>query len=217
MPIEAAPDPGLILAQWFSPGYPTGAFAYSHGLETAVASGAVQGAAALRHWIGAVLRHGAGRNDAILLAAAWRADPAALAGVEALAQALAVSAERLEEARAQGAAFARTTALIWGLDLPALTYPVAAGRAARLLGLPLDPVLRHYLMAVAANLVSAGVRLIPLGQTEGQAALAGLAGPIEGLALEARDGDTETLGGAALAADIAAMRHETLDVRLFRT
>jgi urease accessory protein len=210
-------DPGLILAQWFSPGYPTGAFAYSHGLETAVASGAVRDADALADWVGAVLRHGAGRNDAILLAAAWHAAPAALPEIDALALALAVSAERREEARAQGAAFARTTASVWALDLPAFCYPVAAGRAARLLGLPLDPVLRHYLLAVAANLISAGVRLIPLGQTEGQAALAGLAGPIAALAREARDGDTEALGGATLAADVAAMQHETLDVRLFRT
>jgi urease accessory protein len=210
-------DPGLILAQWFSPGYPVGAFAYSHGLETAIAERTVADAEALAGWLAGVLRHGSARNDAILVAAAYRSAPEDVAGLDALAGALAVSAERLTETRAQGAAFARTTAAVWGLALPDLAYPVAVGRAARALELPLAMVLRHYLLAFAANLVSAAVRLIPLGQTQGQAVLAGLAPRAETLAAEAEAGDTDMLGGAAYLADIAAMRHETLDVRLFRT
>lgn len=216
-PIPMPIDPALTLAQWFSPGYPVGAFAYSHGLETAIAEGLVADAEMLAEWIGGAMAQGGGRNDAILIAAAWRAEAGALADLDALAQALASSSERLTETRAQGAAFARTTAAVWGVELPECCYPVAVGRAARLVGLPLLPVIRHYLLAFAANLVSAGVRAIPLGQTEGQAALTRLSAAIEALAREAEPGDTEALGGAALAADIAAMRHETLAVRIFRT
>ncbi len=146
------------LVAWLSPGYPVGAFAYSHGLERAVADGAVRDAATLQAWVGDVLARGSGRNDAILLAAAHRApddpEPAELAA------ALAVSRERLLETEAQGAAFARTTAQAWGAgDGAPAPYPVAVGRAAAAAGAPLETALTLYLQAFAANLVSVAVRL----------------------------------------------------------
>src|SRR4051812_24102109 len=61
------------LMTWLSPAYPMGAFSYSHGLEYAVESGLVKDAASLIDWVGTVLKHGAGRIDAVLFAAAWRA------------------------------------------------------------------------------------------------------------------------------------------------
>jgi urease accessory protein len=226
----------LILAQWFSPGYPVGAFACSHGLETAIAEGGVTDAASLGNWIASVLDHGAGRNDALLMSVAWRLGAAgrdgappsppggegrggglALADLDALARALAPSAERLAETAATGAAFARTTGQVWGLALPEATYPVAVGAAAGMLALPLADTLRLSLLAFAANLVSVGVRLIPLGQTHGQQVLAALAPLALRIAAEAAAGDLDDLGGAALAADIQSMRHETLTVRIFRT
>ena len=208
----------LMLAAWFSPAYPVGAFAYSHGLETAVADGLVTDRASLQDWVATALVHGAGRADAILLAAARRAPDDA--DVAALALALNPSRERRLETLAQGSAFAATTAAAWpapGLEGAPAAYPVAVGRAAAAHGLPLGPVLLHYLQGWSANLVGAGVRLIPLGQTDGQRVTAALAPLCATVAAEAEVATLDDLGGCALGCDVASMRHETLEPRLFRT
>lgn len=211
-------DAVLKLAAWLSPGYPVGAFAYSYGLETAVAEGAVSDAASLGSWVADCLAHGGGRTDAILLAHAYRAeDDEAVAEIAALAAALAPAKERLGETEALGAAFAEVTEAAWGGGGGPAPYPVAVARAAAAHDAPLALAVRLYLQAFAANLISAGVRLIPLGQTEGQRALAALAPLIEGTASEALAADLGDLGGAAILSDIAAMRHETQEVRLFRS
>ncbi|WP_132543741.1 urease accessory protein UreF [Rhodovulum euryhalinum] len=208
----------MKLAQWLSPAYPVGAFAYSHGLESAVAMGTVPDAAALREWLGDILFQGAGRADAIFLAAAYRApDAAALAELDATARAFQPSAERLLETTAQGAAFARITGAVWPADLPDLTYPVALGRAARLHDLPLLLTARMYLHAFASNLVSAGIRLIPIGQTDGQKVLTALTPLCERVAEEAMAETLDELSSTAFLADIASMTHETQYSRLFRT
>jgi urease accessory protein len=208
-------DPHQILAVWFSPAYPVGAYSYSHGLEWAIEARDVRGLDDLRGWMRDLLLHGAGRTDAILLAAAWRAeDPAEVAD---LAAALAPSLERRLETMAQGAAFARTTAAAWGVPVAPAAYPVAVGAAARALGLPLRPTLSHYVQAFAANVVSAGVRLIPLGQTDGQRLTAELVPLAAQVAAEADAADPDDLGGSAFRADLAAMRHETQYTRLYRS
>lgn len=210
-------DPALILHRWLSPAYPVGSFAYSHGIEAAVAEGRLTGLAETQAWINDILEEGAGRNDAILLAAAYRAEAPALEDLATLASALAPSANRRLETEAQGAAFARTTAEVHGLDLPAMPYPVALGRAARLMELPLKMTLRMYLMAFASALTSAAIRLVPLGQTDGQRLLTALEPLAERLAAEALPGDLDALGSCAVMSDIAAMRQETLPTRLFRS
>ncbi|WP_136637093.1 urease accessory protein UreF [Pseudooceanicola onchidii] len=210
-------DPALLLHQWLSPSFPVGAFSYSHGLETAVAEGQITDAASAQAWIATALEHGAGLSDAILLAAAWRAeagDPGALID---LARALAPSAERLVEADRMGAALARALTALHGHDLPDAPYPVVLGRAARLSDIPLPLTLRLSLQAFAANLVSACVRLVPLGQTEGQGITLALMPLIERLALQAEPGDTDLIGTSAVLLDIASMRHETLNTRLFQS
>jgi urease accessory protein len=206
----------LSLVQWLSPAFPTGSYAYSHGLEWAVSAGDITTAAQLQVWIGAVLAEGAGRTDAILLALALRpgADLPALA---ALAEALAASRERLAETLDQGRALALTVAALTGCGLPAMPYPVALGAAARPLGLPVRQVVALYLHAFTSNLVQAGVRFVPLGQTEGQAVLAALHPVIERLAAEAEGAEPDRIGSGAFRSDLAAMRHETMDVRIFRT
>ena len=218
-----APDPtadpartALVLSQWFSAGYPTGAFAWSHGLENAVAEDLVTDAATFRDWAADCLTHGAGRADCILLAHAWR-DPGDEEPAE-LAAALAPSAERRAETLALGAAFAAATAASWGPeDLAPAAYPVAVGRAARANGLPLPPVLAAYAQGFLATLASAAQRLVPLGHTEAQAALAALAPLALATAEEAERAGLHQIGGAAFHADIAAMRHEVQEPRLFRS
>ncbi|SIO41490.1 urease accessory protein [Rhodovulum sp. ES.010] len=208
----------LKLAQWLSPAYPVGAFAYSHGLEAAVAAGHVADAATLQAWLENILRNGAGHSDAIFLAAAHGApDAAALAEIDAFARAFQPSAERLLESTAQGAAFAKVTGDVWADDLPVLTYPVALGRAARLHDLPLLLTARMYLHAFVSNLVSAGIRLIPVGQTDGQLVLTALTPVCEDVAQRATTETLDDLASTAFLADITSMKHETQDTRLFRT
>lgn len=206
----------LTLVQWLSPAFPTGGFAYSHGLEAAIASGEVTEAAQLRQWLADVLEFGAGRQDAVLLVHALMpgADHGAL---DSLARALAPSSERLMETLDQGTAFARTVAGMTGRDLPARCLPVAVGEAAATLGLAPEQVAALYLHAFASTLTSVAMRFMPLGQTAGQGVLAALHPTIEGVAAEAVTLGLDDLGTAALGADLAAMRHETMDVRIFRT
>ncbi len=211
------PDPAQVLLTWFSPSYPVGAYSHSHGLEAEITAGRVASGEDLSGWLRLVLAQGSGRNDAILLCHAWRAEPEALAELAELSAALASSAERHLETTAQGAAFARVTAEAWGTDPAPLPYPVAVGAAAAQLGLPLEPTVGAFLHAFAANIVSAAVRFLPLGQTEGQRVLAGLLPTIGAVAAEAQAAELDALGAAVFGADLAAMEHETMPVRIFRS
>lgn len=207
----------LTLAQWLSPAFPVGGFSYSHGLEWAVDGGDVADVPGFQDWLSAVLKDGAGRNDAILLVAAYHAEGDAVAPIDALARALAPSRERLTETAQQGAAFARTVSQIWPAALPDLTYPVAVGVAARAMGLPLAETLVFYLHGFASNLTSAAIRLIPLGQTDGQAVLAAVAPLCADIAAQAQRQTIDDLGASTFMADIASMKHETQYSRLFQS
>ena len=214
---------------WLSPAYPVGGFSYSHGLEWTVEAGKVRDAMTLGDWIEDILKHGTGRSDAIFLAETWRAvsasDERRLAETAELAAAFAPSAERRLETLAQGAAFLAATRAAWPsatLDRLAaqaeeVAYPVAVGACAAAHRLPLAPTAQAYLQAFAANLVSAGVRLIPLGQTDGLRVLARLEPLIPTLVARAIGSSLDDIGGAAVMADIASMRHETQYTRLFRS
>jgi urease accessory protein len=207
----------LTLTQWLSPAYPVGSFAFSHGIEMAVKDGQIANVADLENWLVDLLVHGAGRTDAILLLAAYGASDDDLADIADLASALQPSRERLTETLAQGAAFAATTRAVQGLDLPDMAYPVAIGRAARLVGLPAQPVAEVFLHAMMTNFVLAAQRLMPLGQTAAHRLLAGLAPCCAQVAADAAAATLDDIGSAAFAIDISAMRHETLEPRIFRS
>ncbi|MBS1181065.1 MAG: ureF [Proteobacteria bacterium] len=216
---------------WLSPAFPVGAFTYSHGLEWAVEDGTVTSAAALSTWLSDILCHGAGRSDAILLVAAFRAAADGrsddLLEVAELAYALQPSKERRLESGAQGRAFATAIADTWGaptlVDLAGrlvpnpVAYPVAVATAAADHHLPLAETTEAYLTAFAANLVSAAVRAVPLGQTEGQRTIRTLAPIVSTVAADALSASLDDIGGATLRADIASMAHETQYTRLFRS
>ncbi len=228
--VEHASAPGLPLFVWLSPSFPVGAFAYSHGLESAVERGCVHDAASLRAWIEDVLRFGSGRNDSLLIAEAWRAarvgDFDALERVNALALALSPTRERHLETRAQGDAFVAAIKAAWpcaaidalaGRARDGAAYPVALGAAAAGRDAPLLETVRAALLAFASNLVSAAVRLGPIGQTDGQRIIAALAPDVVALAASAAGSTLDDLGGCAMLADIASMRHEVQYSRLFRS
>lgn len=206
----------LTLVQWLSPAFPTGAFAYSHGLERVIAAGDVTDAANFEEWLRNILHHGAGWQDAILLTQALDAD-ADHQTLDALARALAPCAERLQESAEQGAALARMVSGLTGRALPPRMLPIALGEAAGPLGLSPAQVAQLYLQNFAGNLVTIATRHVPLGQTEGQAVLTRLLPEIEALGAKAATATLDDLGGCTLAADLAAFQHETQDVRIFRT
>lgn len=211
-------DPVLILSQWFSPAYPLGSFAYSHGIETAIQDERITSAQSLEVWLRDVLEHGTGHMDAIFVQAAYACeDAAAVHALDAQARAFAPGAERLMESVQQGDAFARTTQAVWRAELPPLTFPVAVGYAARALDLPVQLTATLYLQAFISNLVSCAVRLVPLGQTEGQSVLHHLSPLCAEVSARAGEEGLDGLMSAAFASDIAAMRHETLNHRIFRT
>ena len=218
------------LMAWLSPAYPVGAFSYSSGIEWAVESGDIADAASFQRWLGTVIESGSAFCDAVLLAHAHRAaaadDASALRTVSELAAALAPSKERHLETTAQGRAFIEATRAAWpcvALDRLArawdgpVAYPVAVAVAAAGHGIALEPALSAYLHAVTANLISAGVRLIPLGQTDGQRLLATLEPAVAATAMRALKMPLDQIGSAAFRADIASMRHETQYTRLFRS
>ena len=214
------------LAAWLSPAYPIGAFSYSHGVEYAVEAGLVTDRDSLAGWVAHIVRHGAAWCDAVLIAhahgAAAAGDHAALEEVAALALALRGSAEMALETAQPGAAFVATTRAAW--DVAALArfagrpvaLPVAFAVAAAGV-VPKRLAVAAYLQAFAANLVSAGVRLVPLGQTDGQRAVAALLPVVEAAADDAVAMPLEDVGAAAPMVDWTSMQHETQYTRLFRS
>ena len=208
----------LTLMQWLSPGYPVGAFAYSHGLEKMVESGTIQNAQQFEDWLTDILLHGTGRSDAILLHNAHRTkNPARLQELDDLARALSPSSERRMETELQGEAFAQTTAAIWGAEDVPRAYPVAVGAAARLAGIASKMTCAAFLHAFAANLTSAAIRLIPLGQTEGQAVLARMTPLCQQIAEDTEHLTSQDIGSSTFAADISSMQHESQYSRQFRS
>lgn len=205
----------LSLNQWLSPSFPVSGFAYSGGLETAVADGTVTCPESVRDWAETLLVAGSLRNDAILLSLALRgARPDA--ELAQIAQALAGSAERWRETRDQGRALAETLASL-GQEAVAAAYPVALGSAARPLGLAPAQVIELFLQAQISNITSAAIRLVPIGQAAAQGIIAGLADQVAQVSAMAAQSDLCALGAAALGAELAAIRHETQEVRLFRS
>lgn len=177
----------------------------------------------------AVLGRGSGWIDAVLFVHVWRAaaDPDALDELCELGSAWRGSAETALESTQQGRAFLEVTLKAW--PHPALAafaarqagrpvaHSVAVALACAAHGIDEAPGLVAYLSAVAANLVSAGARLIPLGQTQAQLAIAQLGPAIRALADLARQCPLEDLGTAAPHLELCSLLHETQYTRLFRS
>jgi urease accessory protein len=217
------------LMAWFSPSYPIGAFSYSHGLEYAVETAKVKTAADLSQWIGHILRHGAGWVDAVLLKEAHAAvgDMDKLDDLCDLAAAWRGTVEMALESSQQGGSFVTVTRAAWGheaLDAFAarragrtLPLSIAIGVASAAHRLDVSSVLAAYLHGLAANLVSAAVRLIPLGQTDGQRALNALMPVVDSIVPCALACALEDCGTASPMVDLTSMLHETQYTRLFRS
>jgi urease accessory protein len=218
------------LMTWLSPAYPVGAFSYSSGIEWAVEARDITDAETLRRWLETMLTAGAGLSDGILFAHAHRAairdDKATLIEIAELAAAFVPTRERHQETTTLGRAFIDVTRAAWpspalsGLqnlcDRP-VAYPIAVAAACADHAIPLVPALHAFLTAVSSNWVSAGVRLIPLGHTDGQRVLRAIEPAIAMTAQRAAAAELDDLGSATFRADLASAMHETQYTRLFRS
>jgi len=218
------------LMTWLSPSFPVGAFSYSSGIEWAVEAGDIGDAASLRAWLACMLVEGAGFCDGIFLAQAHRAassgDDTTLAEIAELASAFVPARERQLETSTQGKAFIDIARAAWNcgsldrlveLCRGVITYPVAVGIVSAAHSIPVQPTVHAFLHAVASNWISAGARLVPLGQTDSQRVLASLEPAVAATASRALAASLDDLGSATFRADIASMRHETQYTRLFRS
>lgn len=227
-----AEEPAALfrLMTWLSPSFPVGSFSYSSGIEWAVEVGDIKDRATLQDWLSAMLLEGAGFCDGLFLCHAWRAaeagDGPTLGEIAELAAAFTPSRERHLETTAQGRAFVEIARSAWNCDTLDLlsshvtgpiTYPVAVGVLAAGHRISLASTLHAFLHATTSNWISAGVRLIPLGQTDSQHVLAALEGAIAATAEKSLQGSLDDLGSATFRADLASMRHETQYTRLFRS
>ena len=218
------------LMTWLSPSFPVGSFSYSSGIEWAVEAGDIVDAASLRDWLAAMLADGSGFCDGVFLAQAHRAaasgDQMALRELAELAAAFVPSRERQLESSAQGRAFIEIARSAWncdGLDPMiagcdgAIVYPVAVGIVSAAHRIALAPTMHAFFHAVTSNWISAGARLVPLGQTDSQRVLAALEPVVAATGARALAATLDDLGSATFRADLAGMRHETQYTRLFRS
>jgi urease accessory protein len=218
------------LMTWLSPAFPVGAFSYSSGIEWAVEAGDILDATSLKDWLAAMLAEGSGFCDGVFLAHAHRAassdDSMALRDIAELAAALVPSRERQLETSAQGRAFIDIARAAWNCDGlermvahcdGTIVYPVAVGLVSAAHGIPLAPTMHAFFHALTSSWISAGARLVPLGQTDSQRVLALLEPVAVATAKRALQATLDDLGSASFRADLASMRHETQYTRLFRS
>ncbi len=177
-----------------------------------------------------MLADGSGFCDGVFLAHAYRAgsahDDVLLREVAELAAAFVPSRERQLETSSQGRAFIEIARSAWncdGLDHMvaqcdgAIVYPVAVGLVSAAHDIPLGPTIHAFFHAVTSNWISAGARLVPLGQTDSQRVLAQLEPVVVATAKRALQASLDDLGSATFRADLASLRHETQYTRLFRS
>ena len=220
------------LMSWLSPGFPVGAFSYSHGIEYAVEAGLVRDEESLHDWIDAGLAHEFGPVNGAMLRAAYeaarRSDRTALAEALEDARALVPTLEFELEHRAQGQAFIMAFRAAWHddeangdlariLDTDWVPYPCAVGIAAGYCAIALEQTLVAFFHSVASNLVSAGLRLVPLGQTSGQRIIASLQPAVIAAARAVLRCDPADVGAAAPVIEWTSIAHETQYTRLFRS
>lgn len=223
----------LRLQSWLSPIFPTGAYSYSHGLEWAVEAGHVHDRTSLVDWLSADLCHGSGRNEAIFFRIAWFCamddDRPKLLEVAELAAAFRGTREFALESVQQGLACRTTLSQVWrdplmnsfsralsDREVPS-AQAVVLGLCSARQGIPINLALSSFLQSYVANLVTAGLRLIPLGQTDGQFAIAELEEAVLATAEFAVCADLDDLGSAGIMVDLASMAHEIQYTRLFRS
>ena len=216
VPMYTPTDSKLItVMQWLSPAFPIGGFAYSHGLEWAINKGYVSNREELQKWISDLLEYGSLKNDAILINLVLQgSDPKE---INELAMALCQANERLSETKLQGGAFCKIMGDVWNLEIDNLTLPIALALAAKNESIDQNLVVPAYLHSFCSNLISVAIRLVPIGQTDGQKTLRELSPLILDSVRAVAKSDIDDLGSTCFLSDVSAMQHEYLQPRVFKT
>ena len=216
VPMYTPTDSKLVtVMQWLSPAFPIGGFAYSHGLEWAIDKGYVSNREELKKWISDLLEYGSLKNDAILIKLVLQgSDPKE---INELSLALCSASERLSETQLQGGAFCKIMREVWSLEIDELTLPIALALAAKNESIDQNLVVPAYLHSFCSNLISVAMRLIPIGQTDGQKTLRELSPLISDSVRAVAKSDKDDLGSACFLSDVSAMQHEYLQPRVFKT
>ena len=216
VPMYTPTDSKLItVMQWLSPAFPIGGFAYSHGLEWAINKGYVSNREELQKWISDLLEYGSLKNDAILIKLVLQgSDPKE---INELAMALCPASERLLETQLQGSAFCKIMRDVWNLEIDDLILPIALALAAKNESIDENLVVPAYLHSFCSNLISVAIRLVPIGQTDGQKTLRELSPLILDCVRAVVKSNIDDLGSTCFLSDVSAMQHEYLQPRVFKT
>ncbi|MBV8886911.1 MAG: urease accessory protein UreF [Chroococcidiopsidaceae cyanobacterium CP_BM_RX_35] len=224
----------LCLLQLASPALPVGAYSYSEGLETLVENGTINSQLSLKHWLEQELCYGAIRLEAAVMLRAYHSarmgDAEVLRGWNHWLSATKETEELRQQSWQMGQSLMRLLQSMPPTDTPILSleslaqvvgtpcnFAIAFGIAAADWNIDSLHSVLGYLHSWTTNLVTSGVKLIPLGQTSGQQLLLEsqshlIVAADEILAL--RDDDLMSCGwGLAL----SSMAHETQYSRLFRS
>jgi urease accessory protein len=206
-----------------SPALPVGGFAYSQGLEMAIADCRINDETTARRWIEDLLLHVLARFEAPLWLRAFDAfragDEQRLRAINAELLAARETAELRAETQQMGASLVRLFEPfgLVALDLSPIVYPVAFAAACCAFGVAREDGLAAYLWSWAEGQVLAAVKTVPLGQQAGQAMLVQLQSSImRAVAIAAALRDEE-LGTAAVGFALTSARHETMYSRIFRS
>jgi urease accessory protein len=224
------PNALLHLLQLSSSALPVGAYSYSEGIETLVEAGGIDSPQTLVHWLNQELRYGAVRLEAAVMVRGYRAAVAGdLEGLNGWNRWLSAARET-EELRSQSWQMGRSLLrLLQDLspDDPVIrgirslqgewNFAIAFAIAAAHWQIDLFAAILGYLHSWAANLISAGIKLIPLGQTSGQQTLVSLYPAIQTTAEAILTLPDEDLSSCGWGLALASMNHETLYTRLFRS
>ena len=202
-----------VLFSWFSPNFPIGSFNFSHGLEAAVEMKFIHDSFTLENWISNLITDGSGKTDVILLSNAYRGK-----NINELALALCPSKERWIESIKLGKSFSKNISDNWSYNIEdELAFPVALGKAGSFFSIPLDQLLIIFLQSFASNLITFGMKHIPLGQSAGQKILINLIPVIQAQSMKYKNYDIKDIGSSAFISDLASMYHENLKNRIYQT
>jgi len=202
-----------VLFSWFSPNFPIGSFNFSHGLEAAVEMKFIHDSFTLENWISNLITDGSGKTDVILLSNAYRGK-----NINELALALCPSKERWIETIKLGKSFSKNIRNNWSYNIEDdLAFPVALGKAGSFFSIPLDQLLIIFLQSFASNLITFGIKHIPLGQSAGQKILINLIPVIQAQSMKYKNYDITDIGSSAFISDLASMYHENLKNRIYQT
>jgi urease accessory protein len=220
----------LTLLQLSSPALPIGAYSYSEGLETLATQDKIATGIDLFHWLAQELNSGSIRLETAMLrwscAAALQGNDEQLADWNHWLSALRETSEMRSQSWQMGRSLLRLFADLepeLTQQLPELTrqgdcnFAIAYSLVAQAWQIPVDEAAIAFLYSWAANLISAAVRAVPLGQTEGQRLLRQLTVPIQDAHTEIAAMAEADLMACNWGVSLASMQHEGLYSRLFRS